>query len=285
MDYIYPDKPFQNRINVLRNNCAVVIGERLHLFQDTVTHEEMSIINPRFKLCTFDVTNTLLKFQASVGEQYAKIGRMYGVDRDPDQISKSFCHMWKVMNLNHPNYGKNTGLSSKEWWREIVQRTFCNGSTEISTHKLDSISSHLYDMYKSDVCWKVEPGSETLLKHLKEKQIILGVISNFDERLDCVLKSNGLKPYFDFILASYVVQAAKPSKEIFDHALFQSNCTAAQALHIGDNVRLDYLAAKKAGWSSLLFTKTNINDEDLKLVASNEIVHDMEQIEKFILCS
>ncbi|CAL1287086.1 unnamed protein product [Larinioides sclopetarius] len=59
----------------------------------------MSIIIPRFKLCTFDVTHTLLKFQASVGEQYAKIGKMYGVERDPDQISKSFRQLWKESEL------------------------------------------------------------------------------------------------------------------------------------------------------------------------------------------
>ncbi|KAF8795656.1 Rhythmically expressed protein 2 like [Argiope bruennichi] len=123
------------------------------------------------------------------------------------------------MNLNHPNYGKNTGLSSKEWWKELVRKTFFNGTIELSSVQLDSISSHLYDLYKSDECWKVESGAENLLKNLKEKQIILGVISNFDERLDCVLKSNGLKSYFDFVLASYVVQAAKPSKKIFDLAL------------------------------------------------------------------
>ncbi|GFQ78312.1 haloacid dehalogenase-like hydrolase domain-containing protein 3 [Trichonephila clavata] len=211
---------------------------------------------------------------------------MYGVQRDPDQVSRSFSRHWKLMNLNHPNYGRNTGLSSHEWWKELVRRTFVTGSVELTRNQLDSISDHLYNLYKSNVCWKVEPGAETLLKHLKQKQIVLGVISNFDERLDSVLKSNGLKSYFDFVLASYLVETAKPSKKIFDLALQQISCvTASQALHIGDNVKLDYLAAKKSGWNALLFKRLHVEDESLKLVDPNDIVFDTKQIEEFVLYS
>ncbi|GFU02344.1 rhythmically expressed gene 2 protein [Nephila pilipes] len=246
----------------------------------------MSVINLRFKLCTFDVTNTLLKFQSTVGDQYAKVGKMYGVQRDPDQVSKSFKYHWKQMNLNHPNYGKNTGLSSHGWWKEIVRRTFITDSVELTKNQLDSISDHLYNLYKSDVCWKVEPGAEILLKNLKQKKVVLGVISNFDERLNSVLKSNGLNSYFDFVLASYLVETAKPSKKIFDLALHQAHhITASQSLHIGDNVKLDYLAAKEAGWNALLFKRPDVDDEFLKLVDPNDIVYDTKQIEKIVLCS
>ncbi|GIY74668.1 rhythmically expressed gene 2 protein [Caerostris extrusa] len=214
----------------------------------------MAVINHRFKLCTFDVTNTLLKFQSSVGEQYAEIGKIYGVERDPNQISKSFRHHWKIMNTNHPNYGKNTGLSSHEWWKEIVRQTFIVESNELTTNQLNSISGHLYNLYKSDIY--------------------------------CVLKSNGLKPYFDFILASYLVRAAKPSREIFDLALNQSDSIdSSQAVHIGDNVKLDYFAAKHAGWNALLLTKSNIDNQCLDQVDPSEIVNNMEEIEKFVLSS
>ncbi|GFU93568.1 rhythmically expressed gene 2 protein [Trichonephila clavipes] len=211
---------------------------------------------------------------------------MYGVQRDPDQVSRSFSHHWKLMNLKHPNYGRNTGVSSHEWWKELVRRTFVTDSVDLAKNKLDSISDHLYNLYKSNVCWKVEPGAEILLKHLKQKHIVLGVISNFDERLDSVLKSNGLKSYFDFVLASYLVETAKPSKKIFDLALYQTGCvTASQALHIGDNVKLDYIAAKEAGWNALLFKRPHVDRESLKLVDSNDIVCDTKEIEKFVLYS
>ncbi|XP_035213458.1 rhythmically expressed gene 2 protein-like [Stegodyphus dumicola] len=240
----------------------------------------------RLKLCTFDVTNTLLKFRTSVGEQYAKVGRLYGIKREPDKITNAFMHYWKIMNSDHPNFGRNTGLTSHLWWKEMVRNSFSLGPDELKNGQLDAISDHLYDLYRSNICWKVTSGSEELLRRLKEKHIVLGVISNFDERLDSVLLANGLKSYFDFILASYIVKIAKPSREIFNLALSHtSGITSAEALHIGDNIKLDYLAAKEAGWNALLLCSEILNEENSKYVNPNEVVTDVQQIEQYILSS
>lgn len=243
-------------------------------------------MNARLKLCTFDVTNTLLKFRIPVGDQYAKVGRIYGVERDPNQITKSFLHHWKLMNQNHPNYGRTTQLSSSSWWRELVRRAFTLESAELSNNQLDSISKHLYDLYKSNECWRVETGAESLLKHLKQKGLVLGVISNFDERLDSVLKSNELLNYFDFILGSYDVQVAKPSRKIFELALGKvPSVVSSEALHVGDNILLDYFAAKEAGWNALLLKHKDLDEDLLEQVDPNEIVYDVDQIQQYILQS
>lgn len=40
--------------------------------------------------------------------------------------------------------------------------------------------------------------------------------------------------------------------QIFDIALYRSGLhDASQALHVGDNFKLDYLGARKAGWNSV----------------------------------
>ncbi|XP_015928915.1 rhythmically expressed gene 2 protein [Parasteatoda tepidariorum] len=237
-----------------------------------------------FKLCTFDITNTLLKFQLPVGEQYAKIGRIYGVERDPKLLTAAFLHNWKVMNSDHPNYGRSTGLTSQFWWKEMVRRVFYAENCQITHEQLDSISGHLYEIYKTETCWKVLPGAAKLLENLNKSDAILGVISNFDERLECVLSSTGLKSYFSFILASYVVQTAKPEKKIFDMALDQiPGVESSDAIHVGDNVKLDYLAAKAAGWNALLITNSEVTCDHGNLVDQKDIAHDVDEIEKYIL--
>lgn len=231
------------------------------------------------KLCTFDVTNTLLKFKVSVGEQYAKVGRIYGVECAPEQITSSFLKHWKIMNIDYPNFGCDHGLTSYAWWKKIIQRTFSVHSKELSTKQIDAISNHLYDIYKKNVCWETVPGAVDLLQHLKEEHITLGVISNFDERLDSVLWANDLKPYFDFVLASYVVQVAKPKKAIFDLALSKTTgISSSNALHIGDNIKLDYEAAKDAGWNAILIhdkSKTEILPENIN---RDEVVRDIIEL-------
>lgn len=236
-----------------------------------------------FKLCTFDVTNTLLRFKMSVGEQYSKVGRIYGVDREPSKITAAFHQNWKSMNLNYPNFGCNNGLSSREWWNKLVQSTFAVDGNQLSNKELACISNHLYDIYRKNVCWEVVPGAVSLLKHLKEDNILLGVISNFDERLTSVLSATDLDSYFNFVLASYVVRVAKPDKRIFDLALHSSSgVLSSEALHIGDDVELDYHAAKNAGWNAFLICdKANKNSLSTK-INSEDVIDCITDIESHI---
>lgn len=246
---------------------------------------KMASLRSRFKLCTFDVTNTLLKFKIPVGEQYVKVGRIYGVDREPSQITSAFMRHWKEMNSRYPNFGCSKGLSSKEWWRKLVEKTFFVDDDRITDKELDCISNHLYDIYKYDVCWELVPGALPLLKLLREKEITTGVISNFDERLESVLCAYNLHSYFNFVLASYIVQVAKPERKIFDLAL---NCSPGikptDALHVGDNFKLDYLAAKNAGWNAVLVYDKAKNEhlsEDINIM---EVVEDISKLESHIFC-
>ena len=245
----------------------------------------MASLRSRFKLCTFDVTNTLLKFKLPVGEQYAKVGRIYGVDREPAQITSAFLHHWKEMNAKFPNFGCSQGLSSKEWWGNLVKKTFSIEGEKISHKQLDCISNHLYDIYKNNVCWELVPGALTLLKLLREKGITVGVISNFDERLESVLCSYDLYPYFNFVLASFIVQVAKPERKIFDLALNYVPCIQSlDALHIGDDYKLDYEAAKNAGWNALLVCDKTRKETLPKDINHEEVVENISEIESHIFC-
>lgn len=88
-----------------------------------------------------------------------------------------------------------------------------------------------------------------------EPKLKLGVISNFDSRLDALLQNMKLNEYFDFVLSSYQAGYEKPDREIFLKAMKESglkDLKPYECLHIGDTPVTDYLGAKKAGWFSIL---------------------------------
>lgn len=64
-----------------------------------VQHRE-SIKNPikmslsRFRLITFDVTDTLLQFRSSPGKQYGELGAMFGVLCDNNDFAHNFKSNW-----------------------------------------------------------------------------------------------------------------------------------------------------------------------------------------------
>ncbi|KAK3088351.1 hypothetical protein FSP39_017974 [Pinctada imbricata] len=226
----------------------------------------------RVKLVTFDVTNTIIKVLGSPGQQYASIGNLYGVTADPKDLNRAFIERWREQNKIHPNYGVTSGKSSYTWWTDIVKQTFSQAGFKGQEENLEAISGHLYKHFTSANAWDVLPYSHSVLQQLKDRGIMLGVISNFDSRLEKILMNLELLHYFQFILTSEKVKVAKPDKKIFIEALNLANISADDSFHIGDNVENDYFGALNAGMNSVLLA-TDIsklpNTVDKKFCISN----------------
>ncbi|CAH0547320.1 unnamed protein product [Brassicogethes aeneus] len=230
----------------------------------------------RLRLITFDVTNTLLKFRSAPGQQYGEIGAMYGILCDNDSLSANFKAHWRKMNQEHPNFGLNSGLGWEKWWKMIVKGTFKDSRFNVEDKKLDAIASHLIDVYKTSACWQPCYGTQALLSYLRNRQVTLGIISNFDPRLSTTLTNTKLRHFFHFVLTSYEVGIEKPDTKIFDKALQMSeinNIKPDECLHVGDTTALDYYGARNSGWNAVLIDdrsaenlKKKYPDIDIKCV-------------------
>lgn len=209
----------------------------------------------KLRLLTFDVTGTLLKFRSAPGKQYGEIGAMYGILCDNDQLNQNFKAYWHQMNRDHPNFGLNTGVGWENWWKQLISGTFRDAKLNIDDKKLDAVASHLIEAYKTSTCWQPSYGSLDLLSYLKRKGLTLGVISNFDPRLDVTLINTKLRHYFDFVLTSYEFGIEKPDPKIYEAAMQLSKLSdlkAEECLHVGDKAALDYKGAADSGWAAAL---------------------------------
>lgn len=209
----------------------------------------------RIRLVTFDVTDTLLKFRSSPGKQYGEIGAMYGVLCDNNSLTKNFKAHWYKMNKEHPNFGLSSGLGWEKWWKMIIIGTFKDAKFHIDDKKLDAISSHLIEVYKTSACWQPTFGAQDLLTYLQCKGITVGVISNFDPRLNITLENTKLKDHLDFIITSYEAGFEKPDPRIFLEAMKISglkDLKPEECAHVGDTAAIDYVGAKDSGWHGVL---------------------------------
>ena len=121
---------------------------------------------------------------------------------------------------------------------------------------VQQIANKLYTDFAGPQYWEVYPDVIPTLHLLKQKGLVLGVISNFDERLRPILKSLKIADLFDFTLSSYEVGFCKPdprlvlyhsqyaarlwyrsslSSRLFKLALKMAESRADQATHVGDN--------------------------------------------------
>lgn len=89
-----------------------------------------------------------------------------------------------------------------------------------------------------------------MLKSLKERNLILGVISNFDPRLHTIIKNLQLSGYFAFVLTSYETGLEKPDPRIFRKALEMTG--AGGLVHVGNDRVRDFDGARSAGLEGVL---------------------------------
>jgi hypothetical protein len=104
----------------------------------------------------------------------------------------------------HPCFGANTGLTSEEWWFEVVKNTYLNTKdlNQIEHAELmallPKISTILYsDVFSTTEGWILKENTLYTLQKLQEWRDLgsgpkLGIVSNFDNRLQLILEGTDL---------------------------------------------------------------------------------------------
>ncbi|MBI4388970.1 MAG: haloacid dehalogenase, partial [Nitrospinae bacterium] len=147
----------------------------------------------KYKAVFFDVGGTLLRVHPSVGEVYAKHARPFGFDGSPEDLDRRFGMEWKRIG-GMESLGTQSGLTAeRKFWRGLVFNVFesCGGLRDF-----DAYFEIIYDAFQSGEHWRVydDVAESGILDKLKERGTVLGVVSNWDSRLQTILQNTGLAP-------------------------------------------------------------------------------------------
>ncbi|MGV2830066.1 HAD-IA family hydrolase [Myxosarcina sp. GI1(2024)] len=199
-----------------------------------------------------DAVGTLFGIKGSVGEIYRQIAIKYGVTVDVETIDKAFN---KAFQQTPPLAFQETKLEATVrqefiWWKNLAEATFTQIEVIDKFTDFTSFFSELYAYFATEKPWYIYPDVIPNLENWHARGIQLGVISNFDTRLNTILKIFALDRYFSSITISSIAGFAKPDRQIFNIALEKHDILAYKAYHIGDSFNADYQGAKNAGIES-----------------------------------
>lgn len=215
----------------------------------------------KYKAVFFDVGGTLLHVYPSVGEVYARHARGFGFSGQAQEVDKQFRLQWKAMGGIESLGGQSGTTMEKKFWRDLVFRVFehFGGLGE----GFENYFEQIYDVFRKKDCWRIYEDvlESCILDKLKRRGVVLGVVSNWDSRLEDTLEAIGLAGRFDFILASAVVGSAKPDQKIFETALKLSGVRREEACHIGDEPLTDIKGARQAGVDAILIDRNGRHAE------------------------
>lgn len=194
---------------------------------------------------TFDVGGTLIFPWPSVGDVYASAANDVGVRGiDAAVVTRQFFDAWR----------DRKGFDySKEAWKHLVMRSFAGTP---AAGQEERFFEKLYNDFGRASAWRMYEDVLPLLEWLKRAGKRLGVISNWDERLEPLLDELGLAVHFDVIIISHRAGVAKPDARIFYEAQSQFGIPPEGLMHVGDSRSEDMEGAANAGWRGVLLDRS-----------------------------
>lgn len=100
-----------------------------------------------------------------------------------------------------------------------------------------------------------------VMKTLKKQKLILALLTNLDRDMNPLCHDLGLEQYIDFFVTSGEVGADKPEPPIFLTALKRAEVNPSEAIHIGDQYKVDVIGAKRTGIKPILIDRYDSHPE------------------------
>lgn len=210
----------------------------------------------RIQAVFFDVGGTLLHPE-SVGHVYARIARKYGTQAEPEETAARFRRAFARQEEIDRQRGWRTDHDrERRRWRDIVAETLPEAADEPACFE------ELYRHYAQGRAWTLAEGAEETLKVCRGLGLVVGLASNYDERLHQVLEGHPSLRDLPHRLISAEIGWRKPAAEFFQALTSGTGLPADRILHVGDDRLSDYEGALAAGLQAVMLDSKG-NNRDL----------------------
>jgi len=165
---------------------------------------------------------------------FAEVARLSLSKRSPEEQAELYVHYANIM-LNEVGIKVDEKLIPQivKKWPQVF----------------DQISFILFD----DVL--------STLRTLKERKLILGLLTNATKDAISIHRKLGLEPYLNFTVTSEEAREEKPNPAIFLLALEKAGVGASEAVHVGDQHDLDVVGARGVGINPVLIDRFDLYPE------------------------
>jgi putative hydrolase of the HAD superfamily len=209
----------------------------------------------RYDAVFFDVGNTLLYPYPSVGHVCEEILRASGRIHALDEIED---HLVLVDEYYEDRYRTDDTF----WTNDERVADVWNGMYLLLCRKLGipelqaaPLARAVYDAFGEVGRWRAYDDVMPAFRRLREKGFQVGIISNWDARLEGILAGLGIGGLVDTVISSAVVGIQKPDPRIFELACARLGADPARCAHVGDHYYADVVGARAVGMLPVLIDR------------------------------
>ena len=206
------------------------------------------------KAVFFDFYNTLISFDPPREELQAAACREFGIEIDRKAIPQGYWFADDFMsreNARSPIH-KRSQADEQAFWSDYEAIILRKAGADVTKDLALRIFTRARQLDRRLVLFD---DALPLIRTLKSRGIVLGLVSNLSRALDGHVKELGLTAYIDFAFTSSEIGAEKPHSPIFLAALERAGVAASEAIHVGDQYHSDVVGAKGVGINPLLLDR------------------------------
>ena len=207
-----------------------------------------------YKAVFFDLFQTLVQYNPPREDGEAAALKELGIDIAPRDLCQPFIaadEYFYEENARLP-MSKRTKEEQTALYRHYQQIILIEAGIKPNKAMIKYIITS-WGLHKPDL--KVFDDVIPSLKELKQRGLILGLISNVDKDISPALARLGLSELLDVVVTSQEVGHAKPNPEIFLESLKRASVKAKDAVFIGDQYRIDVLGSVAVGMHGILLDR------------------------------
>lgn len=172
-------------------------------------------------------------------------------------------------------YVLHNGYASRdEWYEDLAKRwnwKDAPSGEELTLHYDKKFGDHNV----------IFPNSEKLLKELKSRGYITGVITNGPSMLqNHKMDTSGLRPYCDIVVVSGDVGIHKPDPQLFVYTAEKLGLPTGECTYVGDHPINDIQGALEAGMKAIRMNHGWFKDQDLR--EDVPVIEDIIDVLKYV---
>ena len=212
------------------------------------------------KAVFFDLYHTLVRYDPPREELQARALKEFGIEVSPEVFQRplAIADEFIYQELARSSLTKRPKEEQMAVWVQY-ERILLKEAGIKADDKL--ILGLLGNMRKLDYNLVLYDDVMPTLTDLKNRNLILGLISNVDSDITPLLDKLGVKPLLQVVVTSQDAGTNKPQPEIFRKALRQAGMQASEAIYVGDQYQVDVVGAGKAGMKGVLLDRAGYFEE------------------------
>jgi putative hydrolase of the HAD superfamily len=209
------------------------------------------------KAVFFDLYNTLVGFDPPREETEAKILKELGVEVDPRSLLLPIAAADDFIYKEHARYPlrRRSKEETVELYTEYHGIVLKEAGIEPSWELITGI---LKKWLKADYKMTLFDDVPPTLDQLKDRGLVLGLISNVDRDITPLYEGLGLNSWLGVVVTSQEVGFNKPDPQIFRSALRKAKLRPVEALYVGDQPQIDVTGANRAGMVGILIDRNGL---------------------------